>query len=144
MNGDCKQPDSDGEHLRRFRKSPVAIRPILRDAYTGWCGEAKKKGLSFRAVSPDVVVSTHPFWIGVIASLLIGNAIEHTDTGGVSVDFSRHDGRWILTVQDSRPEVSASRPHVRGAEVGYGLRLVKQAAALLANIARCALILTCH
>jgi signal transduction histidine kinase len=160
--GDSKRFESDHELISRLAKkceqvaalsavtatgatnvpnNLVAIRPILMDAYANWCGEATKKGLSFRAVSPDVMVSTNAFWIGVIASNLIGNAIQNTDTGGVSVDLSRRDGRWVLTVQDIGPgftpdsitETQPPSPGARGAGLGYGLNLVKQAATLLGH-----------
>lgn len=107
-------------------KSAVAIRPILMNAYAEWCDEARRKGLSFRAVSPDVMISTNAYWIGLIASRLIGDAIEHTHTGDVSLDFSRRDARWILTVQDSGV--------TRSPVTSDGLNLVKHAAALLGHL----------
>jgi signal transduction histidine kinase len=134
MNTPCGKPAS---------KTLVAIQPLLLDAYTQWHPEAESKGLKFKLRSPNVMVSTNAFWLGVIVSNLIGNAVQHTATGGVAVELSGGLNDWVLSVLDSGPgfvtpasepqNLEVRSPWTRSTGLGIGLSLVKQAAALLGH-----------
>jgi signal transduction histidine kinase len=140
----CDQAAAIAATVRADTKviSPVPIQAVLLDAYQQWHPEAERKGLQFKLSSPNVLVPTNAFWLDVIVSNLIGNAIEHTASGGVTVDLSGGNHQWVLTVLDS---AAAAAPRVptnsSGLEAyrsrkgnhgsGIGLKLVKRAAALL-------------
>ena len=125
-------------------KRLVAIQPLLQDAYQQWHPEAERKGLVLSLQTPNVEVLTNPFWLGVILSNLVGNAVQHTISGSVTVDLSAGNNQWVLTVRDSGPglpartsknrhDVTVSRPRRAGTGLGIGLQLVKHAAALLGH-----------
>jgi signal transduction histidine kinase len=142
----CEQAAVMATMIRADRKNAakrsVAIQPILMDAFEQWNPEADRKGLAFKLKASDVVVKTNPFWMGVIVSNLIGNAIQHTSAGGVGVELSGSNDHWVLTIVDSGPgfprrSSSSSEPTAAlksrrsSGGLGMGLQLVRQAAALL-------------
>lgn len=127
------------------KRGQVAIQPVLLEACKHWQAIAYSKGLLFRLRTPSLTVSTNAFWLRIIVSNLVGNAIQHTARGGVGVSVSGAHDQWELTVADSgcgldsdpsRSSAGAgSRDSLeyRTSGLGFGLQIVRQATAMLGH-----------
>ncbi len=125
-------------------KSSVAIRSVFEDVYFDWYAEAESKGLRLKIRSPNVVVSSNAFWLGVIVGNLVANAVQHTKVGEVTVDVTPNDSDWLLTISDNGPGIDLAtlrtswrdigRLRAGDGGMGLGLFLVREVSRLLGHV----------
>jgi signal transduction histidine kinase len=91
-------------------QEPVVIRSfdagqLLHTLVESYQALAKEKGLVLKADGPaELMVENDPLQLQRIVQNLVLNALNHTDTGFVSVSWSSEDTyRWIISIQDSGP-----------------------------------------
>ena len=127
-----------------LRAEPVDLRGLIEDACEILATRAAEKGLALaHAISADVPaeIRADPARLRQILFNLGGNAVKFTETGGVLVQASYHEGELSLAFKDTGPGISkADQPTLfkhfeRGAAehnatpgAGLGLAMVKRLA----------------
>lgn len=127
-----------------LRAEPVDLRALIEDACEILATRAAEKGLALaHAISSDVPaeIRADPARLRQILFNLGGNAVKFTETGGVIVQASYHDGELSLIFKDTGPGISKTdqstlfKHFERGAAehnatpgAGLGLAMVKRLA----------------
>jgi signal transduction histidine kinase/CheY-like chemotaxis protein len=127
-----------------LRAEPVDLRALIEDACEILATRAAEKGLALaHAISADVPaeIRADPARLRQIIFNLGGNAVKFTETGGVLVHASYHDGELSLSFKDTGPGISKTdqstlfKHFERGAAehnatpgAGLGLAMVKRLA----------------
>ncbi|WP_440958360.1 response regulator [Oceanicaulis sp. LC35] len=127
-----------------LRAEPVDLRALIEDACEILATRAAEKGLALaHAISADVPaeIRADPARLRQILFNLGGNAVKFTETGGVLVHATYHDGELSLTFKDTGPGISKAdqsslfKHFERGAAehnatpgAGLGLAMVKRLA----------------
>jgi signal transduction histidine kinase len=116
----------------------VRLAELVTTAVDGWRHHAVARGLRLRVREGAWTVRSDPRLLLTILRNLIGNAVQHTSSGGVLVACRRRRAGVTIDVIDSGPglpEVEVARlfePHRRGTGdgdgLGLGLALVRDAA----------------
>lgn len=125
-----------------LRAEPVDLRSLIEDACEILSTRAAEKGLALaHAISADVPaeIRADPARLRQILFNLGGNAVKFTETGGVLVQASYHEGELSLAFKDTGPGIAKSdqsslfKHFERGAAehnatpgAGLGLAMVKR------------------
>jgi signal transduction histidine kinase/CheY-like chemotaxis protein len=139
----------------RVETKPFAVAPLLhRLAHEfAWTAEAKGLRLSVRIGRhpQGLHAASDPVLVECIVRNLLGNAVKHTESGGVLLACRWRrgvgDGHWRIEVWDTGPGIPADarervfeeffqlrdRGHDRSAGLGLGLSIVKRTAQLLGH-----------
>lgn len=94
-----------------IRLAPLAVRSFVEALGDAFRPLAEQKGLRF-AVNVEASlqnVDTDAPKLHRAASLLIGNAVQYTLTGGVSVTARASTGDWMLTIEDTGPGIEPGK-----------------------------------
>jgi len=133
------------EHARRIQLSPVALGPLLREAYRENEWASLQKGLQIRLVPTSAWIMSDAFLLGAVLRNLISNAIRYTEPGGRILLGCRHHRDCVrVDVFDTGIGIcDAQMPKIfeafarfdstqRGGS-GIGLFIVRQAIAMLGH-----------
>lgn len=141
---DLSRLDSGTVEVQRQR---VRLQPLLDAVASHESEAARHKGLSLRVRRTDAVVWTDPVLLEQILRNLVGNAIRHTQRGGVLVGVRQRGPRWLIQVWDTGPGIAGHNlPRIfeafvqlsnpardREKGLGLGLAIAQRAATLLAH-----------
>jgi signal transduction histidine kinase/ActR/RegA family two-component response regulator len=125
----------------------VRLQDILDDIASHEIEAARHKGLRLTVRTTPAVVWSDPLLLEQILRNLVGNAIQHTQTGRVLVAARRRGSRWQVQVWDTGPGIPDSDlPRIFEAFVqlgnpgrtrehglGLGLAIVQRASGLLTH-----------
>ena len=144
---DLALQESDGAQLRPTR---VPLQPLFDRVFLAEQEGARRKGLALKARHTTLCVQAEPVLLEQVLRNLVGNAVRHTESGGVRLSARAvAGGRVRLRVLDTGPGLplheqavlrgaaeSASGQNQRahdpaGLGRGLGLSIVRRAAALL-------------
>jgi signal transduction histidine kinase len=108
-----------------------AISNLLGQLRSDWECEAAAKFLNFRVEQTNFTVESDQRLLPVIMNNLVGNAVRHTEYGGVAVSSNVEGAYVILSVTDTGPGISdedirrsfSFSSRLRGFDQGMGLGL---------------------
>ena len=104
-------PRPETARLDPIRLAPLAVRSFVEALADAFRPLAEQKGLRL-AVNVEAGlqnVDTDAPKLHRVASLLIGNAVQYTVKGGVSIAARAGGGDWTLTVEDTGPGIEPSK-----------------------------------
>lgn len=141
---DLSRLDSGTVDLQRQR---VRLQPLLESIANHEAENARHKGLTLRVRPTQAAAWTDPVLLEQILRNLIGNAVRHTQQGGVLVGVRTQDQAWRVEVWDTgRGIAPADRERIfdefvqlgnpgrdRTQGLGLGLAIVQRAAQLLGH-----------
>lgn len=142
---DLSRLDSGTVEVQRQR---VQLQTLLDAVASHEAEAARQKGLSLRVRRTTAIAWTDPVLLEQVLRNLVGNAIRHTQQGGVLVGVRRRGGptgTWEVQVWDTGPGIRAEdQPRIfeafvqlanpgreRSQGLGLGLAIVQRAAHLL-------------
>jgi signal transduction histidine kinase len=92
------------------RPETVPLGPLLQQVCTVHAPLAREKGLRLRFVPTPATAVVDPILLMRAVSNLIGNAVENTRTGGVTVRCRRRGGDVRIDVRDTGPGLPDDAP----------------------------------
>ncbi len=97
------------EHSVRF--APLAVRPFMESLAESFRPLAEQKGLRFAMAADPTLVTVHTDApkLQRAASLLLGNAVQYTIKGGISLIARPSGTDWHLTIEDTGPGIEPAR-----------------------------------
>lgn len=142
---DLSRLDSGTVEVKRQR---VHLQTLLDAVASHEAESARQKGLQLRVRRTQAIAWTDPVLLEQVLRNLVGNAIRHTQQGGVLVGVRRRGGAgetWSVQVWDTGPGIRAEdQPRIfeafvqlgnpgreRSQGLGLGLAIVQRAANLL-------------
>ena len=132
------------EHSRAAASTQCfVISNLLGQLKSDWELEAAGKYLRFNVDRPDYLVESDQHLLKVIMNNLVGNAVQHTPEGGVTITSSIEGRFVILAVSDTGPGISdedlrrsfgfSARSGRLNAGMGLGLSIARKSAELLGH-----------
>ena len=129
------------------QRRAVRLQTLLEAIATHEAESARHKGLTLTVRPTPAVVWTDPVLLEQILRNLVGNAIRHTQRGGVLVGVRARGTQWVIQVWDSGPGIAPTDlPRIfeafvqlgnpgrdRSQGLGLGLAIVQRAASLLGH-----------
>jgi signal transduction histidine kinase len=121
---------------------PVRASELMEAAMARWRHHIARKGLPVRCVPSQAAVVTDPTLLATVLDNLIGNALKHTDRGGILFGCRRRGDHLAMEVVDTGPGIAQAdltrmfEPFERSsthAGLGLGLAIVRSTAALLGH-----------
>lgn len=125
----------------------VALQPLMDAIATHENESAQHKGLTLRVRPTDAVAWSDPVLLEQILRNLVGNAVRHTEHGGILVGVRPRGTHWCIQIWDTGDGIhpqdqskifdefvqlnNPARERRRG--LGLGLAIVKRAAQLLGH-----------
>jgi signal transduction histidine kinase len=120
-----------------------SIASLSEQLRTDWEDEAIAKQLRFSIDSGDYPVESDPRLLASIMDNLVGNAVKHTNHGGIIVALTNEGRHVIWSVTDTGPGISehalrsslgvAPRSDASNAGMGLGLSIARKTADLLGH-----------
>lgn len=122
---------------RAPRRTLVPIGSMLQKAAEGWRHHAQAKSLALKLVKSDAEVVVDPSLLMTILRNLVGNAVQHTNAGGVLIGCRRSGSTLRVDVVDTGPGIppgdlarifESFEPGMHSHGLGLGLALAQEAA----------------
>jgi signal transduction histidine kinase len=140
LSGGSSTPTAAFAAPEPTRFAPLAVRAFVDALGDAFRPLAEQKGLRFaNNVDPSLVtVDTDAPKLHRATSLLLANAIQYTNQGGVTLSARNAGGDWLLSIEDTGPGIEPDKlTHIlTGAAIGpdripHGLAVTRELIHLL-------------